>query len=39
VQLADVRNLLACAELDRDYLTRWVARLGLDPLYREVSGD
>ena len=37
VQLGDVRNLLACAELDREYLGRWVARLGLDALYREVS--
>jgi hypothetical protein len=38
VQLGDVRNLLASAELDRDYLGRWVTRLGLDALYREVSG-
>ena len=38
VQLGDVRNLLACAELDRDYLGRWVTRLGLDALYREVCG-
>jgi hypothetical protein len=38
VQLADVRNLLACAQLDREYLGRWAARLGLDALYREVSG-
>lgn len=38
VQLADVRNLLASAELDQAYLQRWVARLGLEPLYREVSG-
>lgn len=38
VQLADVRNLLACADLDRDYLGRWITRLGLGALYREVSG-
>jgi len=39
VQLADVRNLLACVEgLDRDYLARWTNRLNLDSLYREVSG-
>lgn len=39
VQLADVRNLLACvAELDRAYLAHWIPRLGLDSLYREVSG-
>lgn len=38
VQLADVRNLLGGAELDRAYLTRWVTHLGLDELYREVSG-
>ncbi len=39
VQLADVRNLLdAVPDLDREYLTRWVGRLGLDGLYREVSG-
>jgi hypothetical protein len=38
VQLADVRNLLASvAALDRDYLTRWVERLGLETLYREAS--
>ena len=38
VQLADVRNLLACVGgLDRDYLARWTNRLGLDSLYREVS--
>ena len=36
VQLEDVRNLLDGAELDRTYLTRWVTRLGLDALYREV---
>jgi hypothetical protein len=37
VQLGDVRNLLsAVAELDSNYLTRWIARLGLEDLYREV---
>ena len=39
VQLTDVRNLLArVKDLDRNYLSRWVSRLGLEPLYREVSG-
>jgi hypothetical protein len=39
VQLADVQNLLAAVpDLDAAYLARWVARLGLDVLYREVSG-
>jgi hypothetical protein len=38
VQLADARNLLACAQLDRDYLARWIARLGLASLYGEISG-
>jgi hypothetical protein len=39
VQLADVRNLLVrVKDLDRNYLNRWVNRLGLEPLYREVSG-
>jgi hypothetical protein len=39
IQLADVRNLLACvADLDRAYLAFWTARLGLDSLYCEVSG-
>ncbi len=39
VQLADVRNLLASvAELDREYLARWITRLGLEALYREVGG-
>lgn len=38
VQLADVRNLLySVADLDRDYLREWTGRLGLEPLYREVS--
>ena len=39
VQLADVRNLLdSVPDLDREYLMRWVGRLGLDGLYREVAG-
>ncbi|HEV8641548.1 MAG TPA: hypothetical protein VGV13_10675 [Methylomirabilota bacterium] len=39
VQLADVRNLLAAERgLDWEYLSRWVTRLGLDSLYREVAG-
>ena len=39
VQLSDVRNLLVrVKDLDRNYLNRWVNRLGLEPLYREVSG-
>jgi len=39
VQLADVRNLLVrVKDLDRNYLERWVNRLGLNSLYREVSG-
>ncbi|MBI4635369.1 MAG: hypothetical protein HY727_03375 [Candidatus Rokubacteria bacterium] len=39
IQLGDVRNLLASvADLDRDYLAGWVARLGLEVLYREVGG-
>lgn len=39
VQLADVRNLLtAVPDLDRAYLERWVSRLGLEGLYREVTG-
>jgi hypothetical protein len=38
VQLTDVRNLLASVtELDRPYLERWTARLGLTELYRQVS--
>jgi hypothetical protein len=32
VQLADVRNLVRSAELDRAYLGRWLPRLGLDAL-------
>jgi len=39
VQLADVRNLLTCmAELDHAYLASWASRLGLDALYRAVTG-
>ena len=39
VQLGDARNLVGgVSDLDRDYLTRWVTRLGLDSLYREVAG-
>jgi hypothetical protein len=35
-----VRNLLAAApDLDREYLSTWLGRLGLDALYREVGGD
>ena len=38
VQLGDVRNLLAAAPgLDASYMTRWITRLGLDDLYREVT--
>lgn len=39
VQLSDVRNLLIrVKDLDRNYLNRWINRLDLEPLYREVSG-
>lgn len=39
VQLADVRNLLACVpSLDEAYLAHWTGRLGLDTLYRELRG-
>lgn len=39
VQLADVRNLLACVPgLDEAYLAHWTGRLGLDTLYRELRG-
>lgn len=39
MQLADVRNLLASVEnLDLGYLARWASRLGLESLYREVTG-
>ena len=38
VQLDDVRNVLrAIPDLDRRYLQRWITRLGLDALYRELS--
>jgi hypothetical protein len=38
IQLADVRNLLGTVpDLDRTYLTRWIDRLGLGALYREVT--
>ena len=38
MQLADVRNLLAAVpDLDAPYLARWIAHLGLDALYREVT--
>ena len=37
-QLDDVRNLLRSVQsLDRAYLNRWVDRLGLAGLYREVQ--
>lgn len=37
VQLTDVRNLLKSVKgLDRRYLARWVKRLGVQSLYREV---
>lgn len=39
MQMTDVRNLLACVpDLDRDYLSRWVERLGLATLYRQATG-
>lgn len=39
LQLSDVRNLLrSLPDIDRSYVERWIARLGLEPLYREVSG-
>ena len=38
MQLDDVRNLLRLVQnLDRAYLNRWVDRLGLAALYREVQ--
>jgi hypothetical protein len=38
IQLADVRNLLATTPgLDLEYVVRWVTRLELDSLYREVA--
>jgi hypothetical protein len=40
IQMADVRNLLASVpDLDRDYLARWVERLGLDELYRAAVDE
>ena len=37
-QLRDVRNVLAAVpDLDRAYLAHWIARLGLEPLYRDVG--
>jgi hypothetical protein len=37
-QLSDARSLLRMVpDLDRGYLQRWIARLGLDALYRELS--
>jgi hypothetical protein len=39
LQLADVRSLVAVADLDHDYLSTWLGRLGLEALYREVAGD
>jgi hypothetical protein len=36
-QRSDARNLLRMvADLDYPYLRRWIARLGLEPLYREL---
>ena len=38
-QLGDVRNILASVgDLDHAYLAQWITHLGLDALYREVSG-
>jgi hypothetical protein len=38
-QLGDVRNILeSVGDLDHAYLAQWIAHLGLDALYREVSG-
>ncbi len=38
VQLTDVRNLLQSEpNLDREYMERWIARLGLQALWREVA--
>jgi hypothetical protein len=37
VQRADVRNLLELTTLDREYLTQWVGRLGLESVYREFT--
>ena len=39
LQLADVRNLAeSVTDLDRQYLTEWMERLGLSVLYREAMG-
>jgi nucleotidyltransferase DUF2204 len=39
VQLADVRNLAeSVTDLECDYLTEWMERLGLSALYREATG-
>lgn len=38
VQLGDVRNLLwSVPAIDRSYVEQWTTRLGIEPLYREVS--
>lgn len=38
VQLSDVRNLAeSVTDLDRQYLTEWMERLGLSALYREAT--
>ncbi len=38
MQLGDVRNLLrSVPDLDRDYLARWTAHLGLGEAYREAE--
>lgn len=38
MQLNDVRNLISSVQgLDAEYLARWADRLGLTPLYQEVS--
>jgi hypothetical protein len=37
-QLNDVRNILEdVKDIDREYLKKWVGKLGLDDIYREVS--
>jgi hypothetical protein len=37
-QLGDVRSILGSVpDLDHAYLAEWIATLGLDALYREVS--
>jgi hypothetical protein len=38
MQLRDVRNLLkTVSDIDRAYMKEWVAKLGLEETYREVS--